>query len=52
MTRRQPLAARVWGRQYRTWFPPDVTRQKKKAKRRAAKRERQQIRDQLRKEAK
>jgi hypothetical protein len=38
--RRQPLAARVWGSTYRTWFPPDVPRQRRKAKRRSARRER------------
>lgn len=42
MPDRQPLAARVWGSVYRTWFPPDA--QRKKAKRRSAKRERQKIR--------
>lgn len=38
--RRQPLAARVWGGLYRTWWPPEG-RHKKQAKRRSAKRERQ-----------
>lgn len=41
MPRRQPLAARVWGGNYRTWWPPDSTRLRKLAKRRSARRERQ-----------
>jgi hypothetical protein len=42
MVRRQPLAARVWGRNYRTWWPAEPgPRHRKKAKRRSAKRERQ-----------
>jgi hypothetical protein len=48
--RRQPLAARVWGSTYRTWFPPDPARQKRKAKRRSAKRERQLARAEIRDE--
>lgn len=47
--RRQPLAARVWGSQYRTWFwHPDSPRQNKRGKRRSAKRERQKARCELR----
>lgn len=46
--RRQPLAARVWGRSYRTWWPPDGTRHRKRAKRRSGHRERQQTRARLR----
>jgi hypothetical protein len=45
MTKRQPLAARVWGSMNRTWFPPDAARHRKKAKRRSAKRERQKFRE-------
>jgi hypothetical protein len=45
--KRQPLAARVWGNRYRTWFPPDG-RQKKRAKRRSARRERAVTRREIR----
>jgi hypothetical protein len=43
---RQPLAARVWGTCYRTWWPPDG-RHKKKAKRRSARRERWQAQQEI-----
>jgi hypothetical protein len=40
--KRQPLAARVWGGGcFRTWWPPDSARHRKRAKRRSARRERQ-----------
>jgi hypothetical protein len=46
--RRQPLAARVWGSTYRTWFwHPDAPRQRKKGKRRSAKRERQRAKREI-----
>lgn len=47
--RRQPLMARVWGSQYRTWFwGPDSPRQNRKGKRRSAKRERQKAAAEIR----
>lgn len=46
--RRQPLTARVWGPSYRTWFPPDVPRQRRKAKRRSSRRVRQSIKRRIR----
>ena len=48
MTRRQPLEARVWGSLYRSWYPQDPSRQKRKAKRRSAKRERARARREIR----
>jgi hypothetical protein len=47
---RQPLAARVWGSLYRTWWP-DEGRSKKKAKRRSARRERARGRRQIREDS-
>jgi len=49
MPARQPLAARVWGSMYRTWFwHPDAPRQRKKGKRRSSKRERQKAKGEIR----
>jgi hypothetical protein len=48
MAHRQPLAARVWGSCYRTWWPADGSRHRKRAKRRSAKRERVKAREQIR----
>ena len=45
--KRQPLAARVWGSCYRTWWPPEG-RHKKRAKRRSARRERVNARQETR----
>ncbi len=44
---RQPLAARVWGSLYRTWWPPEG-RNADKAKRRSARRERERARKEIR----
>ena len=50
--KRQPLAARVWGNGYRTWFwHPDAPRQRKKGKRRSAKRERQLAKEEIRQDS-